>query len=583
MYLFLFFIFIHMANATNLTIDQFSGEYAQESKKYFPATDCKYENNNQFINVYNDKIISKVKDFYKIKLDFLQKNYNINSLNADDLITYKILKQSLENNLKSFDYKIGRLLPLNQIFSMHLDFPVLGSGSSYHIFKTANDYQNWALKMKTFAESLYDAINLMQEGIDKKIVLQKSLIEKIIPQFQTIINIPIEENPFYSSVLLLQNNKEISNQDKENIIKQYKDIVTEEIIPAYKKVLEFLKHKYLPNAGKDTGIGQYENGDQYYQFVIKFFAESDLNPDKIHDMGLQEVNKIAEQIKEIQKEMNFEGTLHDFLQSIKTDPKVTHFNTEQEVLDYLNNISKTVNKNVHKLFTVFPKTPLVIKPIEKFRAESSSAMYMPGDLEKGLPGIFYIPIINPQDIGDNKGLEATFVHEATPGHHYQLSLQQENPKIGKFRKEIWFAAMGEGWALYTESLGLELGCYVNKFEYLGYLNMSMLRAIRLVVDTGLHAKGWTRQQAIDYSKQYLVDSDQEIIAAIERYMAVPGQALAYKIGYFKIIEMKEKYQKLLGKKFDIREFHDILLVNGSVPLYVWHDIMEEWANKKLAE
>ncbi len=563
--LFLFF-YISMANA--ITIDQFSDKYVLDAKQFFPLAGYKYENDSSFINMFDSKKIENVKNFYTEKLEFLNKNFNTKDLNYNDLITYKILKQSLENDINSFNYKINHLLALNQISSIHLHFIFLGSGSGDHIFKTTKDYENWLEKMDTFANSMEDVLFIMQEGIDKKIVLQKSLIEKMIPQFESVINSKLEENPFYSSVLLLK-------EDNDNIAKRYADLINNKIIPVYKKILIFLKEKYIPNAGQDTGICQYVGGDDYYKFLIKLHAETDLTPDEIHNLGLKEVAKIEKEIEEIKIKINFTGSQKDLLSS----KNVKHFKTEKEILDYLENIHQTVNKNVGKLFSVFPKTPFIIKEVEKYRAASASPMYIPGDLTKNLPGIYYVPIINPSDFSNASGLESTFVHEAIPGHHYQISLQQENINLSKFRKEVLFTAMVEGWALYTESLGKELGVYRDPLEYLGYLNMSMMRAVRLVVDTGLHSKHWTKQQAIDYSKKYLLDSDKEIENSIERYMAIPGQALSYKIGYFKIIEMRDKYQKQLGDKFDLRSFHDALIANGSVTIEILEDIMENWANK----
>jgi uncharacterized protein (DUF885 family) len=535
-----------MANAIN--VENFANDYIKKAKQFYPLIGTVYTNDNAFINPLDKKNIINVEKFQKEQTELL---HTLNP-NKNDAITYRILELDLNNSVKYLQQKIPYYLPVNQIFSWHLEFLVIGSGSNDHIFNTLDDYDNWAQKMHNFADFLNSSIDVMRDGINQNITLQKSLVLRMITQFEEIANTKLTDNPFYLAIKLLDNNKHITEKDKIRITNEYTQIISHKLLPIYKKIAFFLKNEYLPHSSQDTGVGQFVGGQDYYNFMIKNQAETDLSADEIHELGLQEVAKIVKEID-----------------IYKTEEQSPYFKTEQEILDYLENISKTVNQNVEKLFNILPKTPLVIKQVEKYRESGASPHYMPGDLTKNRPGIYYMPIIDATKISkQNAALEATFIHESTPGHHYQISLAQENINLSQFRKDFFSTAMCECWALYTESLGKELGLYRDKFEYLGYLEMSMMRAIRLVVDTGLHAKGWTKDDAVTYSKKYLSQPDEEIINSIERYMALPGQALSYKIGYFKIIEILEKQKKLFGDKFDIKIFHDNLLKNGTVPLFI---------------
>jgi len=534
--------------ANGMTVENFANNYTKKAKQFYPLIGSVYTNDCAFINPLDKNNIIGVEKFQKEQIELIRAL----ETNKNDVITYQILELDLNNSIKYLQQKIPYYLPVNQIFSWHLEFLVIGSGSNDHIFNSANDYDNWAQKMNIFGDFLKSSIDVMRDGIKQNITLQKSLVLRMIPQFEDIANIKLTDNPLYLAIKLLDNNKNITEKDKIRITNEYTQIITNKLLPLYEKIVFFLKNEYLPHASQDTGVGQFIGGQDYYSFMIKTQAETDLSADEIHELGLQEVAKIA-------KEINI----------YKTDEQSPYFKTEQEILDYLADILKTVNKNVGKLFNIIPKTPIIIKQIEKYRESGASPHYMPGDLTKNRPGIYYMPIIDATKISkQNAALEATFVHEATPGHHYQISLAQENISLSQFRKDFFSTAMCEGWALYTESLGKELGLYQDKFEYLGYLEMSMMRAIRLVVDTGLHAKGWTKDDAVTYSKKYLSQPDDEIINSIERYMALPGQALSYKIGYFKIIEILEKQKKIFGDKFDIKIFHDSLLKNGTVPLFI---------------
>jgi uncharacterized protein (DUF885 family) len=281
----------------------------------------------------------------------------------------------------------------------------------------------------------------------------------------------------------------------------------------------------------------------------------------------------------VKDQVGFTGDLPDFFQSVKTDPKLMPFKNADEVLAAFKAIQSKIDPNLKKVFNNTPKTGFEIRRTEAFREASASAEYMQGTADGSRPGVFYVPIPDATKFNLTSGMESLFLHEAIPGHHYQVSLQQENQSIPKFMRFGWYGAYGEGWALYTESLGKELGLYTDPYQYLGALGDEMHRAIRLVVDVGIHTKGWSREEALNYMLQNEAISKDGAIAEIERYMAIPGQALSYKIGALKIRELRSKYASALGGKFKLADFHDQVLKNGCLPLSVLEETLDAWANK----
>ena len=304
------------------------------------------------------------------------------------------------------------------------------------------------------------------------------------------------------------------------------------------------------------------------------------DPEEIYQLGLSEVARITAEMEKIKNQIGFKGTLNELFEFMKTDKQFYPFKTDKEIMDTYQTIYATIKPNLSKYFGIAPKTPFEIRKTEDFRASSSApAEYNPGDLPSNRPGIFYVTILDPTKINTtNMDMETLFVHEAIPGHHYQMSLQYENTSVPEFRQKSWNSAFVEGWALYTESLGKDLGLYTNPYHQLGALGMEMHRAIRLVTDAGLHTGKMTREDAIKYMMNNEPISEHDATVEIERYMAMPAQALSYKIGQLKIIELRDKYRKQLGHKFNIRDFHDTILRGGAMPLTVFESYMDDWAN-----
>ncbi|HYP16268.1 MAG TPA: DUF885 domain-containing protein, partial [Opitutus sp.] len=308
---------------------------------------------------------------------------------------------------------------------------------------------------------------------------------------------------------------------------------------------------------------------------IRFWTTTDRAPDEIHEIGLAEVARIRREMEAVQAKVGYQGTLFDFLNFVATDPQFAPFRTEDEVLNAYREVDARLRPALPKFFGRIPRTPFEIRATESFRAATASAEYQPAAADGSRPGVFYVPIVDPRQIRNTR-LENLFLHEAIPGHHFQISTVLERTDLPRFRRFGWNSAYVEGWALYTESLGEELGLYTDPYQYLGMLLAEMHRAVRLVVDTGLHAKGWTREQALRYSVEQEGGTEQKYVAEIERYMAAPGQALSYKLGQLKIIELRRRAEAELGARFDVRAFHDHILEEGSLPLAVLESRFATW-------
>jgi uncharacterized protein (DUF885 family) len=342
----------------------------------------------------------------------------------------------------------------------------------------------------------------------------------------------------------------------------------------------FLEKSYLPKARNTDGINALPNGEKLYQYCIKSWTTTNKTPEDIFQIGKVQVENIRAEMLKVKEDLGYKGDLNQFIRAVAKDPKAQPYHTQKEILDAFQSILSKITPHLKKSFNVVPKTPFEIRATEKFREATASAEYMQGTPDGKRPGIFYIPLPEPSQFNVTTGMESLFLHEAIPGHHYQISLQQENTSLPKFMRFSWIGAYGEGWAHYCETLGPEFGLYTDPYQKMGYLNDQMLRAVRLVVDTGLHTGMMTREVAIAYYLNNISDNEANATSAIERYMATPGQALAYKIGSLKIIELRQKYTKELGNKFNLAKFHDEVLSQGCLPLDVLERKMAVWAKKQ---
>ena len=546
---------------------------------------------------YNEYIANYISDAYQTDLIaeysiFLKHLAQIDpaQLSQADLLSMKVMQwdcevklEGLQNplvittspiyNLPSFE-----LTPLIQVQSLHLYVAQLGAGGSVHPFNTVKDYEDWLKRLDDYIAFLDTSIANMKEGMAKGIVLPKVLTEKTIVQLEEFITKPVEEHLFYRPIQSMPEG--ISQSDRDRLAGEYQNVIEAKLRPKYIELKQFLVAEYLPVCRTTSGIGALPNGAATYNYLIKLHTTTNLTADEIHELGQREVERILVEMEEAKNQIGFKGDIKAFLEFIRTSPEQMPFQDPHEVIANFNQIKEKINDKFDQVFELTPKADFVVRRTEAFREASASAEYVPGTKDALRPGIFYVPIPNVSKYNKFAD-EALFLHEAIPGHHYQLSLQQENKALPKFLHPESLGVFVEGWALYAESLGKELGLYDDPIQYFGMLSMEMHRAIRLVVDTGMHSKGWTREQAIQYSLDHEAESEASIISEIERYMATPGQALSYKMGQIKIRTLRTKAEQKLGAQFDVRAFHSQVLNSGSLPLVLLEEKIENWINSQL--
>ncbi len=527
--------------------------------------------NDQFPNPLADETVTKTKAYYNKYKEALTQ-FDDTTLSDSEKMTKAILKWECDMNLEAFNFK-SDYFPIDQMWSINLVAGQLASGASAQPFKTVADYNNWLKRLEGYLEWMTSAGAKMKEGMANGYVLPKSLIVKVLPQLEALTVADLDKHLFYSPAKNFP--EDFSEEDKKQLIAAYSKMVSEKIIPTYKSLHEFMSTAYLEAGRTSSGIADIPNGADFYNYQIKLYTTTNMTANEIHELGLSEVARISSEMEKIKEQVGFKGDLKSFFDHVRNKKELMPFTAPKQVIDNFNAIHDRMKPQIEKLFDVKPKTLFEVRRTEAFRENSASAEYNPGSLDGTRPGIFYTPIPEVTKYNTYSD-ESLFLHEAIPGHHYQISLTQESEVLPKFRKTLWYSGYGEGWALYSESLGKELGLYTDPYQYFGMLGAEMHRAVRLVVDTGLHSKGWTREQAIQYSLDNEAESEAGITSEIERYMANPGQALSYKIGQLKIRELRAKAEAALGDTFDIRQFHNQVLETGCVPLALLEDKINNW-------
>ncbi len=530
-------------------------------------------------NKYNGDFVFEMTDAHrKAQGDFYEKYekalaaVDYAQLKDDEKISYDIIKWEVGIGKEMLKYPTN-LIPVNQFTGTHLNMGMFAGGTSSQPFKTENDYRNFLKRMNKFSVWIDSAMVYMKKGVEKGYVLPKALTLKVIPQFEELITEKPEDNLYYSAIKIMP--ADFPDSVKKELAAQYAETISKRLLPQFKKMTDYLKTDYLAASRNTSGISSLPMGKETYAALAKNWTTTEKTPEEIHQLGLQQVASLKAEMEKVKNEVGFKGTMKEFLNELRTKKSLMPFTKPEQVLAHFDSIYNRIKPYIGKLFSVIPKTPFEIRRTEAFREKSASAEYIQGSADGTRPGVFYVPVPDAKTYNKLQD-EDLFLHEAIPGHHFQVSIQQENTALPDFRKFNWFGAYGEGWALYTESLGKELGLYQDPYQYMGMLSAEMHRAIRLVVDTGIHTKGWTREQAIQYSLENEAETEASIVSEIERYMAVPGQALSYKIGQLKIIELREKAKKKMGAKFDIREFHRKVLESGVMPLALLEAKMDAW-------
>ncbi len=533
---------------------------------------------------YNDQLPNFFSPEYRDESIAFSQNWlkKFEAINPDDVtgqtrLSYDIMVRSLKLDLEGNQFRTD-LMPLNQFGNIVGSFAQLGSGTSAQPFKTVQDYDNWLKRAGKVPELLSQMQVNMREGMKIGMVQPKVLMIKVLPQLDDIAKDNLDENIFWLPIKNMPAG--FSAADKSRLTEQYRNLITAKINPSIKQLRKFVNDEYLPACRDTVGMQGLPDGQAIYAYRAKASTTTDLTPKQLHEIGLSEVARIHGEIRKIMAETKFKGSLQDFFHFMDTD-KQFEYKDEQALLDRFNALRVKIDKKIPEFFAVTPKAGFEIRPIEAFRAASSAGGEYQGPSEDGTrPGIFYV---NTYDLPTRKtwDSEDLYLHEAIPGHHFQIAIQQELTGIPKFRRFGGETAYAEGWGLYTETMGKELGVFTDPYMYFGGLQGELWRAIRLVVDTGLHDKGWTREQVIKYMRDNSAVSETDAIAEAERYMAIPGQALAYKVGQLKIRELRTRASNELGDKFDVREFHDQVLKDGSLPMSVLEAKIDRWiASKK---
>ncbi|HSM64146.1 MAG TPA: DUF885 domain-containing protein [Gillisia sp.] len=555
--------------------DKLLDNYYEDGLRLHPLTatmagDNRY--NDKFSNTLSNSYIDSLKNYYSSYKDSLS-NYKDSDLNETEQMSKAILKWECDMNLETLSFRNFEFFPIDQMWSTNLFMGQLASGSAAQPFKTVKDYENWEKRVDAYLLWLTSVEEKMKEGMEEGYILPKSLIIKVIPQLAAMTEKDLNKHLFYTPITNFP--EKFSDEDKARLKEEYTKMVQEKVVPAYQKLHDFVKNEYLPKGRTTSGIADIPNGDAYYKHQIKLYTTTNMTAEEIHQLGLDEVARISSEMEKVKEQIGFKGDLKSFFKYVRENKELMPYKTPEEIIANFNAIHEKMKPQLEKLFDRTPKTPFEVRRTEAFRESSASAEYNQGSLDGTRPGIFYVPIPDATKYNGYSD-ESLFLHEAIPGHHYQISLTQESEVLPKFRKTLWYSGYGEGWALYAESLGKELGLYTDPFQYFGMLGAEMHRAVRLVVDTGLHSKGWTREQAIQYSMDNEAESEAGITSEIERYMANPGQALSYKIGQLKIIELREKAENDLGDKFDIRQYHNQVLETGCVPLELLENKIDRW-------
>lgn len=560
--------------AASVPFEKLLEEYYEDRLRLYPMEGT-YAGDDRYNHLLHNDITEAFRDtlrqFYSSYQARLS-TYDTAGFSGNDKLSYEVLKWTCGINIKRLTFN-EHLTPLNQFWSLPLTMGVMASGKSAQPFKTVKDYDNWFSRLEYYLAWTDTAIANMRKGMARGYVIPKILAERTIAQFEPFARGPVKEHLFYQPILNFP--ESFSEKERERLTVAYTDMVGMKIIPRYEKLVNFLKKEYYPACRETSGISEIPNGKEYYDLMITFYTTTQLSADEIFNIGEREVARITAEMEAVRKQVGFNGTLPEFFVHLREKKELMPFTKPEEVIENFNRIHEKMKPNLARLFKRVPKTPFEVRRTEAFREASASASYTGGSLDGTRPGIFYVPIPDVMKYNTLSD-EDLFLHEAIPGHHYQISLQRENEELPAFRKTSGYSAYSEGWALYTESLGKELGLYEDPYQYFGMLSAEMHRAIRLVVDVGLHRKGWTREQAIKYSLEHEAEDERSVTAEIERYMAIPGQALSYKIGQLKIRELRNKAETALGDNFDVAEFHDQILNAGNLPLSILENKIDRW-------
>ena len=524
---------------------------------------------------FDDKVSSNsVADFYDNR-DYEEYVLKVlDSINSDNLseenqLNYRLLKLDYEVSLEGRKYP-SFYMRLNQRGGVQ-DYYDYGNRLN---FTTEADYLNWFERVKGYTQNVKNSLINNREGLSKGYTQPRLVTEGVVSQIESLLGAEIDSHPYLQ--VFLGSEEVLGKDNAQELISEVKTYILEELNPAYQELATFLREEYLPQSRAGIGIKEVPNGREWYEYLARYHTTTDLTPDEIHEIGLQEVARIRSEMEDVMDSVAWEGDFRSFLEFLRTDPQF-YYETGEELLDAYRAMSKKIDAYMPTLFNKLPRAPYGVIPIPMESAPFTTTAYYNAP-SAGRPGYFYANLYKPETRPKYE-IPVLTVHEAVPGHHHQISLAQELENVPNFRNYLSFTAFVEGWGLYSEQLGESMGLYEDPYDKIGQLTYDMWRAIRLVVDTGMHYKDWTRDDAINLFLENTAKTQQDIENEVDRYIAWPGQALAYKIGQLKIMELRDKAKAELGDNFDIRDYHDFILSFGSIPLSIMEEKVDEFIAK----
>jgi uncharacterized protein (DUF885 family) len=530
-------------------------------------------------NRYNDRIEITVSPRYMADSLALEREYQKKlaeidpaALTGQARLTYDIFKLDRDLAIEGFRFP-AELIPINQSFGMPSLFAQMGAGGNLHPFATVKDYEDWLKRTNDFVTWVDQAIVNMRSGIAKSVVQPRVVMEKVLVQLEPLIATDPKQSLFRQPVQGFP--ESFTAGERERLTAAYDQAIQSQIVPAYRRLHAFIRDEYLPKTRATVGLASLPNGDEWYAYLVKLQTTTDLAPAEIHEIGRKEVARIRGEMEKVIAQVGFKGDLAAFFAHLRSDQRF-YYTKPEDLLEGYRALKSKAAESAPRLFAVAPRADFEIRAVEDFRARSAaSASYRVATPDGSRPGVFYV---NTHDLKSRPRylMQAIYLHEAVPGHHFQLSIQQELTALPSFRRFGGYTAYSEGWGLYAESLGRELGFYEDPYDYFGALGTEIFRAVRLVVDTGLHSKQWTREQAIEYMSANAPVGSSDVVSEIERYIANPGQALAYKVGELKLKQLRVRAAERLGERFDLREFHTQLLTDGALPLDVLEAKIDRW-------
>ena len=521
---------------------------------------------------YDDKISSNsIDDFIaeseyeRYVLDVLNE-INPNNLSEENQLNYRLLKSDYEINLEGRNYP-GYYMRLNQRGGVQ-DYYLYGNRLN---FVDLQSYKNWFERVKGYTQNVRNSLEINREGLELGYTQPKLVTRGVSAQIGAMLERDLEDHPYYK--IFKSVGEVASAQEAEELQNEVKDYIQNVLNPTYQELYDFLVNEYLPKSRDSIGISDVPNGKEWYEYLARYHTTTDLTPDEIHEIGLREVAKIRAEMEGIIEQVGWDGDFNSFLQYLRTDPRF-YFETGEELLQAYRAMSKEIDAYMPTLFNKLPRAPYGVIPIPMESAPFTTTAYYNAPSE-GRPGYYYANLYMPE-VRPKYEIPVLSVHEAVPGHHHQISLAQEMENVPNFRKYLSITAFVEGWGLYSEQLGESMGIYDDPYDKFGQLTYDMWRAVRLVVDTGMHYKSWSRDDAVNLFLENTAKTEQDINNEVDRYIAWPGQALAYKIGQLKIMELRDKSKEALGEDFDIKDFHDHILSFGSIPLSILEEKVDEF-------